>query len=232
MDITITINDYNKTFDGVVYVDSINGNDTNSGLSMDQPVKTFNKLYELVPNNGIIYIENELQLEVSTRHFINKNLLFIGDKSKITNTTGELDIKENIEVYFYNLILENECIIMGEDTTTVRIIDCDCNFYGYSSSGFVANSYVHNSKLYIYNSQLLNEPSSKFGSYAYGTPYAYLYNCSRNYDIIKNTYSGRVSWVVYEYDETEAPIISTDKSINVFKGRVQINSISYNIIDG
>ncbi|WP_458453817.1 DUF3344 domain-containing protein, partial [Methanobrevibacter sp.] len=67
----------------VVYVDYVNGLNTNSGVTKDSPVKTIEKAIKIVKENGIIYVANGVAyLDDSTPASgisINKNIAIIGE---------------------------------------------------------------------------------------------------------------------------------------------------------
>ena len=65
----------------VIYADAENGNDSNDGLSKDSPVKTINKAYDLVADNGTIYLSDGVY--DNPQLFIYKSLSIIGSNNTI-----------------------------------------------------------------------------------------------------------------------------------------------------
>ena len=65
----------------VIYADAENGNDSNDGLSKDSPVKTINKAYDLVADNGTIYLSDGVY--DNPQLFIYKSLSIIGSDNTI-----------------------------------------------------------------------------------------------------------------------------------------------------
>ena len=69
-----------------IYVDPVNGDDSNNGSSADAPVKSLAKALELVPVNGKIYLADGTYV-IDNQIAINKTMAIVGngDKTVITN---------------------------------------------------------------------------------------------------------------------------------------------------
>ena len=89
-----------------VYVDDVNGKDSNSGSS-DSSLKTINKALSVANDNDNIYLANgEYSGLKNTRLTISKSVNFIGSKNTVINGENEnyiFNIPDNVKVTFKNI---------------------------------------------------------------------------------------------------------------------------------
>lgn len=87
-DVDATINFTNRaSLQLKIYIDALNGNDSNDGSSWMKPVKTIEKGLQLIKENGTLFIANGIYCESDL--YLNKNLTIIGQGSTIINSEGK-----------------------------------------------------------------------------------------------------------------------------------------------
>ncbi|MFR7591068.1 MAG: leucine-rich repeat protein [Longibaculum sp.] len=178
----------------IIYFDSVNGNDTNDGLSADKAVKTINKAYDLLPANGTMETNKIVLLNaltISTNYnFPNKNTTIsaakITEKDDIILNNGKAaqfngDTKlENMTIYsatgidisndFAGLFGGGHEFVLGNGITTrgyVRV------FGGVSDFNNI--NYTGNTHITVYSGKYLRVLGGCFNKNIYGNTYVTAY---------------------------------------------------------
>ena len=164
----------------VIYADAENGNDSNDGLSKDSPVKTINKAYDLVADNGTIYLSDGVY--ANPQLFIDKSLSIIGSNNTIiegygiakkgfvfrTRSGSYFEFKN---IKFMNLKMRgnNARIIEARTTGISTVVIENCDFYntnyGTDDAGatpVIAVGYVN---AFILNCTFINPYKSESNDY-------------------------------------------------------------------
>ena len=123
----------------IVYADAENGNDSNDGLSRDSPVKTINKAYDLVADNGTIYLSDGVY--DNPQLFLYKSLSIIGSNNTIIEgysiakkgfvfRTWSGSYFEFKNIKFMNLKMRgNNARIIQAGVTGSTVVIENCDFY-------------------------------------------------------------------------------------------------------
>lgn len=118
----------------IVYVDSVNGSDTNDGLSTSAPMATIDHAYETYGGNYMLNIQLA--------------------KGGTYSMGGMYAVVSQLEIGTYGTgadpIINCQSIINLISGIYMRIHDCDINYTGTSTTGSLFGVY-HNSRLYIYD---------------------------------------------------------------------------------
>ena len=186
-----------------IYLDSVNGNDTNDGLSEGTAVKTINKAYELLPSDGMMET-NKLILcnnySLSGRTILpakNTTITSLSKESKATLQTG---------------IIQND----GYNTNNLLRFQGDIKFENITlSSTRTRSTHFEVSAIYMYgkhfiageNVSTINKISIYGGSYD---------NVTLDHTQI-DIYSGDWSYV---YGGSYLGTISKDTNVNIYGGYV------------
>ena len=155
----------------VIYADADNGNDSNDGLSRDSAVQTIGKAYDLVSNNGTIYLADGVY--DNPQLFLYKSLSIIGSNNTIIEGyniakkgfvfrtwSGSYFAFKNIKFMNLKMRGNNAKIIQAGVTGSTVVIE-NCDFYntnyGTSDVGSTPVISVSGSvKAYILNCTFIN----------------------------------------------------------------------------
>ena len=123
----------------VIYADADNGNDSNDGLSRDSAVQTIGKAYDLVSNNGTIYLADGVY--DNPQLFLYKSLSIIGSNNTIIEGyniakkgfvfrtwSGSYFAFKNIKFMNLKMRGNNAKIIQAGVTGSTVVIE-NCDFY-------------------------------------------------------------------------------------------------------
>ena len=94
----------------IIYVDYVNGDDSNSGKTLEDPVKTIEHALAIVKEKGNIVLANNTLYKVSKDAIsIDKNVNVIGQKGSVIDANGTqmFAIPEDVAVTFTNMIIVN-----------------------------------------------------------------------------------------------------------------------------
>ena len=129
---------------GNIYVDPINGNDTDYGFDWDTPVQTITRALELVFVNHNIYLADGTYTIPDTA--INKTVAIVGNGSKSIITSN--GISRLFSISANNVSIYN-CTIADNTPVSNNVIYVDGNGFTLSGCTFVNNN--PSSKYVIYN---------------------------------------------------------------------------------
>ena len=200
-----------------VYVDPVNGNDTNTGASWSTAVKTIGKAIELIPENGNVYLADGNHLVTSCID-VAKNVTVIGNGSKTIITTNGKNRVFYItadDVDIYNSTFANNSAYNGgaiyDDGDSLTVSGCT----------FVDNFAYNGGAIYYGGADLTVSDCTFVNGSAYNGGAIYngigsitvsdsnFTNSSANYGVIYNGASGILSLNNNEYSvigEDETPI--------------------------
>lgn len=128
-----------------LFIDTINGNDGNTGLSENAPFKTWDKLKEILieyraGKHTIIYLLSPIEITFPTTGS-SWDILFVG-KSEYKNEIV-VNLKGALDNYFLSF---NSCTV-NIDTTNAFILSTDFKFYNCTIN--ITNGTIRNGHIYI-----------------------------------------------------------------------------------
>ena len=163
----------------IVYADAENGNDSNDGLSRDSPVKTINKAYDLVADNGTIYLSDGVY--DNPQLFLYKSLSIIGSNNTIIEgysiakkgfvfRTWSGSYFEFKNIKFMNLKMRgNNARIIQAGVTGSTVVIENCDFYntnyGTDDAGATPVIAVGGVNAFILNCTFINPYKSESNDY-------------------------------------------------------------------
>lgn len=163
----------------VIYADAENGNDSNDGLSRDSPVKTINKAYDLVADNGTIYLSDGVY--DNPQLFLYKSLSIIGSDNTIIEgysiakkgfvfRTWSGSYFEFKNIKFMNLKMRgNNARIIQAGVTGSTVVIENCDFYntnyGTDDAGATPVIAVGGVNAFILNCTFINPYKSESNDY-------------------------------------------------------------------
>ena len=167
-----------------IYIDAVNGDDANSGLSTSSPVKTFGKALELKAVTGgytFIKLMTDITLKASEKEYINLSKVFVDSADTNTKTiTFDIDVNTAC-LYIKNsssFLISANIVLKTKNTTgsstLLQAIIVDEDAYAYIGSKLDIGD----------NTVLLNPKGSKVRVYFSGN----------NHTIGNNAFLIRVSY--------------------------------------
>ena len=184
-----------------IYIDNLNGNDENDGLTQDKSLKTIEKALEIIKNNSKIEIATLNIVSYESSDIVINNIntkLIIKSVDDTVKSVGKIQIKNSKNVELYNLkpiSTSNhslECICVGFiKTDNLDITDSTCaSMYGMrfaETSAYCSNISLDNRSI-----MLLSERNSRIAiSFkTLGTSYSakqFLVNTGSSISIMSNT---------------------------------------------
>lgn len=163
----------------IVYADADTGNDSNDGLSKDSPVKTINKAYDLVADNGTIYLSDGVY--DNPQLFLYKSLSIIGSNNTIIEgysiakkgfvfRTWSGSYFEFKNIKFMNLKMRgNNARIIQAGVTGSTVVIENCDFYntnyGTDDAGATPVIAVGGVNAFILNCTFINPYKSESNDY-------------------------------------------------------------------
>ena len=184
-----------------IYIDKLNGNDENDGLTQDKSLKTIEKAIEIIKNNSKIEIATLNIVSYESSDIVINNIntkLIIKSVDDTVKSVGKIQIRNSKNVELYNLkpiSTSNhslECICVGFiKTDNLDITDLSCaSMYGMrfaETSAYCTNISLDNRSI-----MLLSERNSRIAiSFTtLGTNYSakqFLVNTGSSISIMSNT---------------------------------------------
>ena len=174
-DVAATINFTNRaSLQLKIYVNSLDGDDSNDGSSWMKPVKTIEKGLQLIKENGTLFLANGTYYESDLN--LNNNLTIIGYGNTIINSKGKtaftISNKNTVSIdtiifangssalkNYGNLIIRNSTFENNRNSI-ISISEGNDNYLNITSSKFLNNLettiYIENTNLHIDYSLLIN----------------------------------------------------------------------------
>ncbi|MDO5831895.1 MAG: hypothetical protein Q4Q14_03560 [Methanobrevibacter sp.] len=144
-----------------IYVDDIEGNDLNDGLSQDTSVKSLVRAISLAKENATIHIASgNYRSEGNTKLVIDKSVNFIGSENTTfdgQNMNHFFTINDNVCVTFKNINFINAYKIPnGDESVSGSVLDIKNAKVTVDSCSFENNLVNHNTKSAVYGGAISN----------------------------------------------------------------------------